>query len=215
MTRVLGIDEAGRGPVIGPMVIAGVRIDDSKINLLKKLKVRDSKQHTPKQREILFKKIIAVVDDYDIQIIMPRQIDAALNDPDNNLNWLEANYIAKIINNLKPDKVYVDCPSTNTKAFERYLRNKLDNKKTELIAEHKADEKYVIVSAASILAKVTRDDEIEKLRKRYGNFGSGYPSDPKTQDFIQQKHKLPIYRKTWGTWKQVDEAKKQSRLSDF
>jgi ribonuclease HII len=208
MARILGIDEAGRGPVIGPLVIAGVTIDDRKRWQLKKLGVKDSKKHTPKRREELFEKIITIVDDYDIRIISPRQVDAALNDPDNNL------YCAKIINLLKPKRTFVDCPSTNIRAFKRYLRDRLETK-TELIAEHKADEKYPIVSAASILAKVTRDSEIEKLRKRYGDFGSGYPSDPKTKDFILQKHSLPIYRKTWDTWKQVDEAKKQRRLGDF
>lgn len=170
---------------------------------------------SPRQREALFDQITASVDSYKMEIIHPKEIDSAVNDPEYNLNWLEADYAAKIINALSPDIVYLDCPSTNNKAFSDYLLDKLKNKKITIVAEHKADEKYPVVSAASILAKVTRDAEIDKLRKKYGNFGSGYPADPYTKDFIQHNYNLPIFRKSWATWKNAAGKKNQSNLSDF
>jgi len=130
---ICGIDEAGRGPVIGPLVTAGVLIEEKDQDKLKALGVKDSKLLTPEQREVLFKKIIAVVKDYTIKIIQPFQIDAALNDPDSNLNWLEADTMAGITNELKPDKVIVDCPSNNIKSFTDYLKKKVKTK-TEIIA---------------------------------------------------------------------------------
>ncbi len=214
MARICGIDEAGRGPVIGPMVMAGIVVEEKNIGRLMRLGVKDSKQHTPGQRDALYKKIIKAVDDYFILKVAPKEIDDALNDPDTNLNWLEADRSVEIIKKLAPDKAFLDCPSPNIKAYTAYISKKLD-KKTELVVEHKADENYPVVSAASILAKVTRDNEIKKLRKVYGDFGSGYPSDPMTQEFIKEHHDLPIYRKTWSSWKQVDEDKKQTRLGSF
>jgi len=156
---ICGIDEAGRGPVIGPLVSAGVLIEEKDEAKLKALGVKDSKLLTPQQREILYKKIIAVVKDYNIKILQPFQIDAAVNNPVHNLNWLEADSMAEISNELKPDKIIVDCPSTNIKAFTEYFRKKLKIK-AEIVAEHKADLNHPVVSAASILAK-----EIKRLRR--------------------------------------------------
>jgi ribonuclease HII len=195
--------------------MAGVLVSEEQEEQLKKLGVKDSKKHTPARRKELFGKIQGIATDFAIEIVTPEQIDAALNDPDNNLNWLEAIYIAKIINKLKPDKVYADCPSNNVEAFTNFVRKNLEDKDVELVVEHKADENYVSSSAASILAKVTRDREVSKLRKQYGDFGSGYPSDPRTKRFIEKDNSLPIFRKTWSTWKSVEAKKKQSSLSDF
>lgn len=214
---VCGIDEAGRGPVIGPIVICGVTIKEGDEDKLSKLGVKDSKLLTPQKREELFPKIIAIVKDYKIEIVGPDKIDAVLNDPHLNLNWLEALVSAKIINQLKPDKVILDCPSTNTKAYSDYVRKELDND-CIIVAEHKADVNYPVVSAASVLAKVTRDKEIEKIKKIIGvNFGSGYPADPSTQEFLKKNYnKYPdIFRKTWSSYKNVVSGKRQKNLSDF
>ncbi len=214
--KICGIDEAGRGPLIGPLVMAGVMVKKDKIPFLKKLNVKDSKLHTPKQREELFKQITAIADYY-IEITPPKIIDAALNNPNLNLNKLEAIKTAEIINNLNPDKAIIDCPSNNPKAYKEYLKSHIKNKKTILHLEHKADEKYAVCSAASILAKVTRDKEIEKLRKKYGNLGSGYPSDPTTKKYLKsnwEKHP-EIFRKTWATYKKVSNQKTQKSLADF
>ena len=70
-----GIDEAGRGPVVGPLVIAAVVVDESKLSNLETLGVKDSKKLSPKKREELFKEIIRLVDDYFILEISPEEID--------------------------------------------------------------------------------------------------------------------------------------------
>jgi ribonuclease HII len=219
MTILMGVEEAGRGPVIGPLVMAGVSIDEKDLPMLKKLGVKDSKQLSPLQRETLFDKIIAVVKDFKIKIISASQVDDALNDPYMNLNWLEAKVSADIINELDGNKVTLDCPSTNIEAYRDYVKKLLNkkNEKIELIAEHKADENYVEVAAASILAKVTRDREIEKLKEKYNiQFGSGYPADPRTKEFLEKNHnKYPIFRKTWKSYKNVIMKKAQKGLGDF
>ena len=217
MAVIIGVEEAGRGPVIGPLVMAGVSIDEKDLPMLKKLGVKDSKQVSPNQREFLFDKIIGVVKDFKIKIISAEKVDAALLDPLMNLNWLEAKVSTEIINELDGEKATLDCPSNNITAYSDYVKKDLKNKKIKIIAEHKADENYVEVAAASILAKVTRDREIEKLKKEYGvEFGSGYPSDPRTQEFLQKNYKkYPIFRKTWKSYKNVVNKKSQKGLGDF
>lgn len=218
MAYVCGIDEAGRGPVIGPLVIAGALIDEKELYALERIGVKDSKLLTPPQRTQLFFQITGILKQYEIIIIPPEKIDAAVLDKKTmNLNWLEAQTSAGIINTLKPDKAYIDCPSTNIEAYTRYLRERILNKKIELICEHKADATYVICSAASILAKVTRDLEIEKLKKEIGfNFGSGYPSDPYTVAFLEKYwNKYDFFRKSWASWQRYSVAKKQKKLGEF
>ncbi len=160
MTLIAGIDESGRGPVIGPLIICGVLIEENKIELLKEIGVKDSKLLTPLKRSQLFNKITKMVKSYKIIKVDPPEIDAALaKDSGINLNWLEALKTAEILNFLQPDKAFIDCPSPNKIAYEGYLRRFLNNKEMDLVVEHKADVNYLPASAASILAKVTRDAE--------------------------------------------------------
>ncbi len=218
MALIAGIEEAGRGPVIGPMVMCGVLIDEEDQEKLRSIGAKDSKLLTPKTREMLFGQITAMVKKYELVVVSQKEIDNALLDPALNLNKLEAITSAKIINKLNPDKVLVDCPSNNTKAYASYLREHLANKSMEIIAEHKADVKYPVVSAASILAKVTRDREIEKIKERIGiDFGSGYPSDEKTQLFLRKNwDRFPeIFRQTWASYKTVASKKQQKSLGEF
>jgi ribonuclease HII len=207
---ICGIDEAGRGPLIGPLVVAGVAIEEKDMPDLLALNPKDSKLLSPKKREELFPKIKEITK-YKIFIIPPSEVDDALNSPSLNLNWLEAIKYAMTINALKPDLAYVDCPSNNTQAFKDYMVNLL-KQKTELVVENKADERYPIVGAASILAKVTRDQEVKKLRDKYGDLGSGYPADPKTKEFLKNNYnKYPeIFRKTWASYKKYKD--KQTTL---
>lgn len=209
--KILGIDEAGRGPVIGPMIIAGAMIDEKDIEKLSEMK--DSKLLPHKKRIELAGKIKKVCK-YHIIEVSPEVIDAAIFSNELNLNWLEAYKQAEIINELKPDKVFVDCPSINTKSFEEYLRNLLNNKKIELVVEHKADFNYKIVSAASILAKVKREEAMDQIRGKYGETGAGYPADPKTKLFLQKNwSKYPeIFRKSWSTYKKMAEKPIQKKL---
>ncbi len=218
MTLLCGIDEAGRGPLIGPLVMCGVLIDERDNSKLKKLGVKDSKLLSAKKREELYKKIIALVKDYKLVIIDSKEIDAALKSDSLNLNWLEADKTAEIINHLNPEKAIVDLPSNNESNYRRYLMKKIKNKDIELILEHKADVHHPVVSAASILAKVTRDSEIEKIKKQIGiDFGSGYAHDPLTVDFVNKYFKQYdyLFRKTWMTYKEVVEKAGQKTLADF
>ena len=136
--------------------------------------------------------------------------------PDN-LNWLEADVQAQLINKLKPEKVIVDCPSNNIEAYSEYVRKKL-NVDCELVCEHKADMNHLVVGAASILAKVTRDRAIEEIKKKVGqDIGSGYPADPVTKAFISDNYnKYPdIFRKSWQTYKNLIAKKQQTGLGEF
>lgn len=218
MVLILGIDEAGRGPVIGPMVIAGVSIDEKDLDKLKELDVKDSKLLSPKQREDMFDKIINTAKKHKAIIIQPEEIDSALKSKSLNLNWLEAIKSAEIIDFLKPEKAIIDCPSNNIINYKNFLKKHLKDKKTELIVEHKADFKYIVVSAASIVAKVTRDREIKKIQKKIKEpIGSGYPSDPVTINFLEKNYSNypKIFRKEWASWKKINKKKKQKSLKDF
>lgn len=216
-----GIDEAGRGPVIGPLVIAAVVIDESNLKRLKSLGVKDSKKLTPMKREELFNSIVALLDDYVIIELLPEQID----NRDVSLNEFEIRNFVKALNSLKikPDILYIDAADVKEGRFGEMIGKSL-NFSPEIIAEHKADAKYLPVSAASILAKVTRDRAIEKLKEKYGEIGSGYPGDPRTREFLEEYYKKygkfpPIVRKSWNTLRKieedVEEKKKQFTLLDF
>jgi len=212
--KILGIDEAGRGPVIGPLIIAGVMIQDGKQSLLGE--VKDSKLLTHKKR-IELDKLIQNNSEFEIIIVEPKEIDQALLSDHLNLNWLEAHKQAEIINKLKPDTAIIDCPSPNCEKYEEYLKDLLNNKKTKLIVEHKADLNYPVCSAASIIAKVKREEEIDKIKTKYGDTGPGYPANPTTQKFIKENwEKYPeIFRKTWNTFKKIANNKNQKSLKDF
>jgi len=218
MVLVFGTDEAGRGPVIGPLVTAGLVIDEKDMHKLEDIGVKDSKLLTPRQREHLYDKILNIVKDNMVIIISPKEIDDALESDSLNLNWLEAIKTADMVNKLKPDRAILDCPSTNLKAYSAYVRNHLKDKTIKIISEHKADTKYPIVAAASIIAKVTRDREIQNIKKEIGEeIGSGYPSDPITQKFMKENHsKYPdIFRKTWVSYKRLQQQQLQRSLADF
>jgi len=214
-----GIDEAGRGPVLGPLVMCGILVKEEDLNKLVKLKVKDSKLLTKQKREGLFEKIKDVSYKCEIVEIHPDEIDNAVNNQDGlNLNKLEARKTAEILNELKPDKAIIDAPSNNIKAYRQYLFKFIKNKHIELILEHKADLNYPIVSAASILAKVTRDNEIDKIKKEINiDVGSGYMTDKKTVAFLEKYYeKYPyLFRKSWFPYKDILNKKFQSKLEDF
>jgi ribonuclease HII len=200
---VCGVDEAGRGSMIGPLVIAGVVIKQTKLKLLSQLGVRDSKKLTPLAREKLYEKITRLADDYKILKLNPKQIDSYVLK--HKLNFLEATYMAKIIKKLGPDVSYVDSCDVNSARFGAELALLANTGKIK--SYHHADSTFVIVSAASIIAKVTRDRAISKLNKDY-DLGSGYPSDAKTVSFVRKwytKHgQVPNFvRQSWAPIKQL------------
>jgi len=194
---VCGVDDAGRGSVLGPLVIAGISIEQKNIKQLLKIGVKDSKQLSPQLREKLYEQILSLVEGYHVAKIPPKTIDKSVSN--NLLNQLEANYMAKVIKKLQANSSYVDSCDVNSKRFGLYISNLA--KTGKIISSHHADRKYPVVSAASIIAKVNRDREIEKLRKNHA-LGSGYPSDPKTMKFIKewvsQNGDVPVFvRKSW------------------
>ncbi|MBI4150618.1 ribonuclease HII [Candidatus Woesearchaeota archaeon] len=203
MTTLCGIDEAGRGPIIGSLYMAGVVIEPEHEAILKKMGVKDSKLLTPKRREALFDEIQKVVKAFKVIRVPPEEIDEAVQSETTNLNWLEATHAVAILDELKPDASIIDCPSPNIKAYTTFIEKKLINKH-HITCAHHADTDYVVVGAASILAKVLRDREIAELRKKIGvDFGSGYITDPKTKAFVESYwDKYPeIFRHSWKTFK--------------
>jgi len=211
----LGIDEAGRGPVIGPLVIVGVEISEEKEQKLREIGVKDSKELTREQREELYKEIEKIADKIYVKKIWPIEINEWMS-KGKSLNELELKYFAEIINESDAEEIYIDTPSPNPKNFKLKLLSLL-KKDVKIIAENKADKKYPIVSAASIIAKVERDREIEKLKERFGDFGSGYPSDPKTRKFLEDHWEeiIDYIRVQWKTFKEIIEKKKQKSLIEF
>ncbi len=200
--KIGGVDEAGRGPVIGPLVVAGVALDENKEKRLAYF-VKDSKKLSPGRREKIFPLIKKLSDKVVFKIIPPEIVDKWIISFKGGLNLLEVKIFSEIIKELKADLVYVDSCDIKPKRFSDRIKKKLGFN-LNLISEIKADERYPVVSAASIIAKVVRDKEIRKLRGKYGDFGSGYPSDRRTIAFLKKfylKHKYfpPIVRKSYKT----------------
>ena len=163
-----GVDEAGRGPVIGPLVVAGVTFEDDLI--LIENNVRDSKKITPKRRENLAKKIKKMALKYEIIVVSANDIDDMRKVM--TLNEIEVNAFSKIIDKLRADICYVDSADVNDKRFGSDILSRLSFK-PEIISKHKADEEYPIVGAASILAKTRRDEEITKIEQELRLYDTG------------------------------------------
>jgi len=220
----LGIDDAGRGPVIGPMILAGCLLTPEIEKEFKKLGVKDSKQLTPKRRELLAQIIKEKAETFEVTFTFPSEIDGK-NGDGIKLNELEAIRCAEIINKINKGynkiKVVVDCPSPNISKWTDYLKTKIENlSNLEVSCEHKADRNHISVSAASILAKSFREKEMDKIRKKYGDeVGSGYCSDPTTCKFLEKyAHKYKedgLFRQTWSTWKKACAVREQKKLGEF
>lgn len=211
---IAGIDEAGRGPVIGPIVMSIACIKKEHEHKLKELGVKDSKLLTLEKREFLFDKVKELCQTHTI-ITYPKEIDEHVMK--NQLNILEAKVTAKLIDKLNPaaDEAIADAPTKSTQKYQQLLQDMI-TADTKVIAENKADLNHVIVGAASIIAKVTRDNEIQKLKEECGvDFGSGYPADPKTKAFVQKYYnKYDFFRKSWQTYKNAAQGI-QTSLSNF
>lgn len=217
---ICGIDEAGKGPVIGPLVICGVCFNESKIAILEEIGVKDSKKLSPKKRNEFAKVIKENCHSIEIVIISPKDIDEREKERIT-LNRLEELKMADIINKLQPDIIYVDAVDVNEERFGDSLKMLLHYEPTHIISKHRADDIYPIVSAASIVAKDTRDSIINKLKQKYGDLGSGYPSDKRTIDFLRQwvrkNKKVPYFvRTSWETTKRIlNEEVGTKKITDY
>jgi len=218
--RVAGVDEAGRGCVIGPLVVGGVSIEKTEIPRLIEIGVKDSKLLSPKKRETLAIQIRELALNCFVVHLSPVEIDHVVENGTrlHRLNRFEAHAMAKVVSILNPDLVYVDASDVNASRFGEHIAEKLDFH-LEIVSEHKADLKYPVVSAASIIAKVERDRAISKLCAKHGNIGCGYPNDQKTRkflsDWIKKFGSYPDFvRKSWKTSKKIKKESdgKQTKL---
>ncbi|WP_456329504.1 ribonuclease HII [Archaeoglobus sp.] len=202
-----GIDEAGKGCVIGPLVVAGVACSEEE--KLRKLGVKDSKKLSQNRREELAEKIRGMCKT-EVLKIFPEKLDEKM--AVKTINEVLKDCYAEIIFRLKPEIAYVDSPDVIPERLSAELEKMTGVK---VLAEHKADEKYPLVAAASIIAKVERENEIEKLKKQFGDFGSGYASDPKTREVLKNwiaSGKIPsCVRMRWKTVSNL----KQRTLEEF
>ncbi len=201
------------GSVVGPLVVAGVSADKEAVKELVELGVRDSKLLSPQKRSFLYTEILRISNFALPLQIQPQEIDVYVKHGKKyrKLNYLEAIYMARVTDQLRAEKVFVDSPDTNPRRFAKEL---LELMKTscKIVVEHHADSRYPIVSAASIIAKVERDRSVEKLRKKYGDFGSGYPSDQETRHFLSEwfrrEGSIPDFaRKSWKSWNRILQSK--------
>jgi ribonuclease HII len=208
------------GPVIGPLVLCGVCYKESDISYLSEIGVKDSKKLSAKNRSNLAKLIKQSCQSFKIIIVSPEEIDQR-KEKRITLNRLEELKMAEIIRELRPESIFIDAVDVNEVRFTKSMLKLLDYSPKEIISKHKADDLFPIVSAASIIAKDKRDSLIEDLKRKFGDFGSGYPSDMKTtnflRDWIRNNQKIPpIARKTWGTIKKiVDEEIANKKITDF
>lgn len=220
MKLTCGIDEAGRGPIIGPMVMACVVLDDRSVKTLKDAGVRDSKKLSADRRTVLEKTVKDNAIEWSLAVIPPSEIDMKRKKV--SLNSLEALKTAELITSLKnmPDTIFIDAADSIAEDYGMRIVSCINDSWPEfriptIVSEHKADDRYVEVGAASILAKVERDRIVEGLRMEYGDFGSGYPSDEKTasfvRDMVRNGEMHHFIRRSWNT---LDKAK-QSTLDDF
>jgi len=213
---VCGIDEAGRGSVIGPMVIAGILIDEDRVGGLVKLGVRDSKEISPEERERLYEEILKLAIRCKIVILTAKEVDSETRkNKMEGINKLEAKNFVEIIDELKPDIAYIDSPFRDSEKLKSLISKMLKHE-CHLVLEHKADKNYPVASAASIIAKVTRDREISKLKDRFGDFGSGYPHDPKTRRFVREVLASGSIAREFirCSWETIDKVM-QTRLEEY
>jgi len=214
---VAGIDEAGRGPVLGPLVLACVVIDSRDEKAIKEAGVRDSKELLPGKREALYSVIREIAKEVVSVHVPASEIDILRKKM--SLNELEARKIAGLLGGLScsPDVVYVDAPDTIEANFAKRIAK--CGIRHRIVSEHRADSTYAACSAASVIAKVERDREIARLEGIYGRLGSGYPHDPETIAFllscINEKRYPDIIRQSWATFGRLVKEKAQKRLDFF
>ncbi|MGC8547490.1 MAG: ribonuclease HII [Candidatus Micrarchaeia archaeon] len=228
---IAGGDEAGRGAVLGPLVVSLVAIGKDREKRLAEIGVRDSKQLTRRQREFLFDEIYKIAEEVVFYAITNEEINAAMLSGIS-INELEALHFAKLVDSLNSDvkKLYIDSPDVLPWRFgvrigmfaKKHIASanvKTDKPAIRVIAEHKADARYPVVSASSIIAKVTRDREIDKIKQELGiDFGSGYPSDSLTinalRSNLDNKELQAYVRQKWRTVKNIRQRHIEEFFSD-
>ncbi len=212
---ICGVDEAGRGPVLGPLVVAAVMVDSDVP--LRQMNVRDSKKLSPERRELLAPEI-AKVARCELAVVPAKDIDVMRAEM--SLNDFEARLFASLIEKLHPETAYVDAVDVDEIEFKRSIQKQLPFE-VEIVSQHEADDLFPVVSAASIVAKVRRDGEMRAIEAEVGQaMGSGYPSDPVTiaflEKWIKEKGSPPPHtRLTWDTTRRLLAEAKNRKLDDY
>jgi ribonuclease HII len=209
------------------MVMCILAVEDESI--LHRMGAKDSKQLSPQERERLAEMLRDAADRFPHEIVSlsPQDIDAAVlgKGHGDNLNHLEARTTALLISRLAKrapvSEVIVDSPERNMEKYTATVTAALHaidpSCKVKIRCEIRADANHPVVGAASILAKVTRDEAIAALAKSHGPMGSGYPADPLTQAFLRAHHQEPhaFFRKSWESYQALTRNQGQSSLDAF
>jgi ribonuclease HII len=212
---ICGVDEAGRGPVLGPLVICGIAVESDEA--LKKLGVRDSKKLTPKRREALAAEIVKIAK-VELVEISAEEIDSLRKRM--TMNEIEAIAFAAIVEKLSPDVAYLDAADVDEDNFGRAVSNRIKCD-AQIVSQHKADDTFPVVSAASIIAKVNRDRRVREIEREIGRpIGSGYQTDDVTmtflEDWIKEKGSCPPHtRQSWEPAQSLMRMKDVRRLDQF
>jgi len=231
-THLIGVDEAGRGPVIGPLVVAALAVPvDGGDEGLRAMGVRDSKKLQVPRRDRLYAELVkrphAVIE-------VPAEDIDALRETES-MNVMEARLFASAVLDLLRGlgegaraTVYLDAADTSERVFERRFRAALAGDATagavlHVVSRHKADDTFPVVSAASIVAKGRREDSIARIKSEIGqDFGTGYSHDCVTIAFLEkwitEKGNLPPHtRRSWKTAQRIqgNHPCKGGSLDDF
>jgi len=210
-----GVDESGRGPVIGPLVVAAVMVESDAP--LRQLNVRDSKKLSADRREALAPEIERLCR-HEVLVIPAEDIDAKRAEM--SLNDFEAKLFASVIEKLRPDVAYVDSADVDEFEFRRSILKELPYE-CEIVSKHQADDLFPVVSAASILAKVRRDREMRTIEAQlHQRIGSGYSHDEETIAFlerwIRENGTLPPHtRASWDTAKRLLAQAHARKIEEF
>ena len=212
--RVLGLDEAGRGSFVGPLVIGGFVATSDAAGHLRTIGVRDSKLLSRPRREELYDALADVGERYTIYL-PPARVDRSVRRGE--LNLLEAEAFAELIRRSAPDRVVADACDVNARRFAARL-SQMSRTRAPIVARHHADRDDPIVGAASIVAKVCRARAIDAIGISLGTpVGSGYPSDVRTVEFVRRHlridPKAAIVRHSWATLERV-KPKRAARTLD-
>lgn len=225
---VAGVDEAGRGPVLGPLVVAGVLVESEKA--LAKLGVKDSKKLAPAKREALAAEIRSVATEVVVRVVEPAEIDLQMSEK----RLSEVAWFAEVLAALAPrdaalragawaalpaTEARLDAADVNAERFGAHVRAACGTAWT-VVAQHKADDRYPCVSAASIVAKVERDRAIAEIAREHGaDVGSGYSHDERTRawlaGYVREHGKLPPCARTYWETSQRLVPRKERTLIQF
>lgn len=209
-----GVDEAGRGCVIGPLVVAAFAATPKDFKKLKEYGVADSKVLTPRQRRELFQ-IFKRQHRFEYVVIEPRKVSASLRVHGGiGLNEVEYTSIADLLKRIRPAVAYVDSPDRNVRKARNRILSHVGHDVEVRCMVH-GDRRHVLIAAASVVAKVVRDEKIERLKRVLGDFGSGYPSDPVTRKWLVENISHPEFDKyVRRGWKTLDKLR-QTTLDQF